>query len=554
MLYWWVQDEAAAQTDNGTRCSLWYLGRFYDNVFVRLRGQSSAEWPKPHFKLDFNSGHYFTFREGVDPVEEINLQSTYSDKSYIRQELSWEVYRDAGAPGCESEMVRVQRNGAFYSVACFVEQPDEEYLTRNGLDNGGALYKMYNECTDPNGGVEKKTREHEDNADLAALVSGVALPTGPALTTYMFDNVDIPRTISYIAATTLIHDNDHVAKNYYIYRDTEGTGEWLMLPWDKDLTFGRNYGAGGGVLSDGIWADDDPMSHPLFGDASHPKIDGPYNRFIDAMHREPTIRRMYLRRLRTLMDELLQAPGTPMAQRVLENRINELQSLCGPDVALDRAKWGNPYGANQDLATALGILKTQYLDPRRVHLFQTHTVSNGGLIPAAQAAAPVLEFGVIERSPASGDQDEEYIEIYNPSPDAVDISGWQLEGDVAYTFKPGTVVVGQRTMYVSPNVTAFRARAQSPRGGEGRFVQGDYAGHLASPAQDLRLIDTTGRVVAYITACPADFDESGFLDTDDYDAFVRAFELGEETADFDASGFVDTDDFDAFVRAFELGC
>ncbi|GMV26867.1 MAG: hypothetical protein AMXMBFR58_28980 [Phycisphaerae bacterium] len=55
-------------------------------------------------------------------------------------------------------------------------------------------------------------------------------------------------------------------------------------------------------------------------------------------------------------------------------------------------------------------------------------------------------------------------------------------------------------------------------------------------------------------SCPADFDGSGFADTDDFDAFVRAFEAGGDDADFDGSGFVDTDDFDAFVLAFEAGC
>jgi hypothetical protein len=54
--------------------------------------------------------------------------------------------------------------------------------------------------------------------------------------------------------------------------------------------------------------------------------------------------------------------------------------------------------------------------------------------------------------------------------------------------------------------------------------------------------------------CPADFDGSGFVDTDDYDAFVQAFEAGTDDADFDESGFVDTDDFDAFAEAFEAGC
>ena len=55
-------------------------------------------------------------------------------------------------------------------------------------------------------------------------------------------------------------------------------------------------------------------------------------------------------------------------------------------------------------------------------------------------------------------------------------------------------------------------------------------------------------------SCPADFDGSGFVDTDDFDAFVYAFELGGDDADFDDSGFVDTDDFDAFIHAFENGC
>ena len=54
--------------------------------------------------------------------------------------------------------------------------------------------------------------------------------------------------------------------------------------------------------------------------------------------------------------------------------------------------------------------------------------------------------------------------------------------------------------------------------------------------------------------CPSDFDSSGFVDTDDFTAFVLAFEEGVDAADFDESGFVDTDDFTAFVLAFEAGC
>jgi hypothetical protein len=65
--------------------------------------------------------------------------------------------------------------------------------------------------------------------------------------------------------------------------------------------------------------------------------------------------------------------------------------------------------------------------------------------------------------------------------------------------------------------------------------------------------------------CAADFDGSGFVDSDDFIAYVAAFELGctgagspdpacVKSADFDESGFVDSDDFIAYVAAFNAGC
>ena len=109
--------------------------------------------------------------------------------------------------------------------------------------------------------VAKRTRKNEDNRDLQSLIDGLEL-SGQARTSYLFDHVDIPAVVNYMAVTTVIHDTDCADKNYYLYRDTRGTGEWMFLPWDKDLTFGRNFL--GHVLSDQIWADHDPQSSPFF--------------------------------------------------------------------------------------------------------------------------------------------------------------------------------------------------------------------------------------------------------------------------------------------------
>ncbi len=68
----------------------------------------------------------------------------------------------------------------------------------------------------------------------------------------------------------------------------------------------------------------------------------------------------------------------------------------------------------------------------------------------------------------------------------------------------------------------------------------------------------TNRGAAYVfgsmRACSADLDGTGFVDTDDFDAFVVAYEAGSPAADMDGTGFVDTDDFDRFVHAYEAGC
>lgn len=65
-------------------------------------------------------------------------------------------------------------------------------------------------------------------------------------------------------------------------------------------------------------------------------------------------------------------------------------------------------------------------------------------------------------------------------------------------------------------------------------------------------VTTTEMIIGVRAACPADFDKSGFVDTDDFDVFVGAFTAGD--ADIDCSGFTDTDDYDYYVKLFERGC
>ena len=65
---------------------------------------------------------------------------------------------------------------------------------------------------------------------------------------------------------------------------------------------------------------------------------------------------------------------------------------------------------------------------------------------------------------------------------------------------------------------------------------------------------TTVTTVANSSLCPADFDQNGFVNGADFDAFVIEFYYGTLLADFDHNGFVNGVDFDGFTAAFVAGC
>ena len=97
--------------------------------------------------------------------------------------------------------------------------------------------------------MEKKTRHDEGTADIQSVVSGLKQTTAAARRQFVFDNINLPGMINYLAARALVQDLDDTRKNHYLYRDTRGTGEWTMFPWDKDWTFGE-VGLGGTVVAD----------------------------------------------------------------------------------------------------------------------------------------------------------------------------------------------------------------------------------------------------------------------------------------------------------------
>jgi hypothetical protein len=481
-------------TDETVKAVLVYDGLLYDNLDVRTRGQGSRFWPKPSWKFFFPQGHNFSAPGLIArSVDTFNLQSPYSDKSYLREILAWGTAKDAAAPYLQIFSTRVYKNGEFFGVFHYLEAPDSDWVKRLGLDTDAARYKAFDDLRlrsfeELPELYEKRSRLSEDHSDLYDFVSGLNTTDGEAQEDFLFDNVDLPATINYLAVNCIYHNNDHMTKNYFLYRDTIGSGRWAMQLWDLDLTFGRNLTLNS-TLNDEIWADVDSLpeqpsvgpSHPLFGDSQHQKLHNAWNRFTDKLLANDKIREMYFRRLRSLMDELL-SPG------LYEKQINELSTLVSDDVLLDVAEWGQ-YGVSQTQSEAITILRDDYLAPRRVHLFNTHAVCD---IPGAQSPLPRIVINEIMYNPQTSNL-HEYIELYNPSlSESIDISGWRLDG-AGMRIPAGTVILPQDFALFVRNDVAFRQQY-----GSGLFIPGDYTGSLSNTGESIVLRDSAGSVVTSV--------------------------------------------------------
>ena len=232
-----------------------------------------------------------------------------------------------------------------------MEDGDDKWLKRLGYPEPlGPLYKMYDNMSNPARG-EKKTRREEGNQDLAALIAGLGLDPA-ARRTFIYDNINLARMANFLAAMIVTAGLDCCHKNYYAYRDAR-TDEWWYMPWDQDLTIGRNWT--GNYFDDRMYP-----QNPLFV--------GRNNRLIGALFELPEFSEMYLRRLRTLMDEQVQPPGTPPEALHFEGLADALRAHIGPDGDLDNASWPT-WGIPQTHDEGVRIMKEDFLGPRRTFLY-----------------------------------------------------------------------------------------------------------------------------------------------------------------------------------------
>lgn len=234
-------------------------GEKVSNIGIRTKGDSTLNQlasndntDRYSYKIDFD---YYDSSTNFYGLTKLNLNCAYQDNSYMKNNLSYKLFKIMGVPYCESSFAYITINGEEWGLYEMIEGVEESYLIKNfGVENStGDLYKPdgtgsdlkwiddnYSSYT----GMDLKTnKDTTDNSKLIAFLNAINNIDGVNLEKYL--NID--EALRYFAVNTALANMDSyqgsMKHNYYLY---EIDGVFQILPWDYNLAFG---GMGGSNIS-----------------------------------------------------------------------------------------------------------------------------------------------------------------------------------------------------------------------------------------------------------------------------------------------------------------
>lgn len=224
------------------------------HVGVRTKGNSSlssvardADTNRYSFKIDFD---YYDDVQSLYGLKKLNLNNNFSDSTFMREYLSYELMGDMEVPAPANSYMYVTINGEDWGLYIGVETIDETFLARNFPEGTGDLYKpdgnnlsYISDVIEDYNGLVLKTNEKTSNQSAIIQMLDVINNGGN-----IEDVLDVDEMLRYFAINTALVSLDsyqgNFMHNFYLY---EENGVFQMLPWDYNMSFGGFGGFGGGA-------------------------------------------------------------------------------------------------------------------------------------------------------------------------------------------------------------------------------------------------------------------------------------------------------------------
>lgn len=224
----------------------------------RFRGNTSRFHPKRSFNIRFEHGQPFLFNSS-----RMNLNAMYTDPSGMREKLAWDMFHEVDQPASKARYFALYINRSYEGLGIHVQRVDEMLLRQNGLDPNGTMVRDMTRRNHERLGIDRQSMFGHDLNEvddrpaflseafnsrwtsdwnvLAELIQWVHdTPPGDSFYDGFMKRVDSVNFIDWLAIHYLIGDVDAYGDDYWLYRGPSSGSKWKVIPWDHDLSFGRN--------------------------------------------------------------------------------------------------------------------------------------------------------------------------------------------------------------------------------------------------------------------------------------------------------------------------
>jgi spore coat protein CotH len=350
-----------AFSNKALSAKLEYAGEVWKNIGVRFKGRSNRYFPKHSYRLKLSG-------RSLNGARQINLHSMYTDKSFLREKLAWDVFADIGEMAPRASYAKLTLNGKSQGLYLDVERVDKYFLQNRGrqpgsLYNAGGYYSLADMSLQSKDLLKlyypKEIGDEDDYRDLQDLFRTIRDTPDSSFADVMNRTFDMKSVFGWLEGNILLAMGDSYNKNYYLYHDASRPAQqWTIIPWDYDESFGLSgdlaipYPAS--LLNDGF-------------EYRFPALAGPSNVLKDRIWANPGLRSKLVARV----DSLLR---TVFTEERMAPRIDSLASLIRADAEADTAKWGT----TQDFLDNVETVK-YFVTARRNYLFATLIDSPRGM-------------------------------------------------------------------------------------------------------------------------------------------------------------------------------
>lgn len=293
-------------------------GETYSDVSFATKGNTSLSQivsddttDRYSFKINFDK---YVEGQNYYGLDKLNLNNLMSDATYMKDYLSYEIMREAGAAAPMASFVNITINGDAWGLYLAVEDISDSFITRNYGEDEGELYKPETEQLNnmgkgkegmpqgtsggaigerpekpqgemPTGSAMQAPPEgnHDGNKGFGGSSNGASLAyTNDELESYsdIFEHaetdateedmqrvvtalkqlstgeeldkcLDVDSVIKYFVAHNFVDNYDSYTGNMlHNYYLYENNGLLSVIPWDYNLAFGA-FGGNGGMKKPG---------------------------------------------------------------------------------------------------------------------------------------------------------------------------------------------------------------------------------------------------------------------------------------------------------------